>query len=102
MLVDIVNGNVTESATINLDAELPFDRAKKLKDLEVEVLICGAVSQTYVMALWAENIEVISCAFGPADEILSSYLKGDLMDGSGCGRQKRRRHRRGGRNHGFP
>ena len=97
LLIDVVNNQVTQSEIINVEPDLPFKRAKKLSDVGAEVLICGAISRSHAMAVWGQNIEIISYVFGPMEEILRSYINGQLQDGCG-GQQKRKRHRRGKRN----
>ncbi|HAR95654.1 MAG TPA: hypothetical protein DCR97_06800 [Deltaproteobacteria bacterium] len=58
----------------------PFLRAKKLEDLGVGVLVCGAISRVYEAALTRRGIEVISLVCGPIEDVLSAYFDGTLGD----------------------
>lgn len=102
LLIDIVNNQVTKSVSAGLDSVLPFMRAKKLSDLEVDVLICGAISQTLTMAVSGQDIKIISYVFGHWEDILQRYINGQLSDGNDDafpvfkkGQQRKRRRNRG-------
>ena len=94
LLIDISDSAVTQLITLRFESALPFDRAEKLAEWETKVLICGAISQTYAMAVQAKNIEIISNDFGPVEEVLHMYVNGHYYDDC-AGKQKRKRHRRG-------
>jgi len=72
-----------------------------LKELEVHVLICGALCEGPASMLEHHGIEVISFMTGEAENILEDYLKGEdmtrfLMPGCGqneCCRTRRRREK---------
>lgn len=70
-------------------------RAAEVAALEVEVLICGAVSRPMEMALADAGIEVVPHICGPVVEVLRAYVGGTLdgetyrMPGC-CGRRRRR------------
>lgn len=69
-----------------------------LKELEVHVLICGALCKGPASMLENQGIEVISFMTGEAESVLENYLKGEdmtlfLMPGCGqseCCRTRRR------------
>jgi len=82
-------------------------RAQRIRDLDVKVLICGAVSRPLEAALLAAGIEVIPQTCGDVERVLAAFMDGQLEQGTflmpGCrGRRRRRSHgdRRGGRNRG--
>ncbi len=54
-----------------------FDR---VQGLEVDILICGAISRQFHRMLSAGGIDVIPWISGPAEEILNAYLEGTLSD----------------------
>jgi predicted Fe-Mo cluster-binding NifX family protein len=58
----------------------PFLRAQELKNLGVDVLVCGAISQAYETALSVKGIKVIGSVCGPLEEVLSAALNGTLED----------------------
>jgi predicted Fe-Mo cluster-binding NifX family protein len=58
---------------------LKQDLSKKcrfMQSLQIDVLICGAVSRQFSEMLMASGIEVISGISGPARDVLETYLKG--------------------------
>ncbi len=61
---------------MRLDIELPFQRAEKLSRWATEVVICGAISRTQVMALQGRNIQIIANKTGSLEEIISLFLRG--------------------------
>ena len=111
LIVDMEDNLVKRYTSVRLDYDLPFARARELLDSEVEVLICGAISQTLKMAVSGQNIEIISYVFGPWEMILSAYINGQLQDGcndeflghkkSGQPKCHRNRRRNRGNNAGF-
>jgi predicted Fe-Mo cluster-binding NifX family protein len=68
-----------------------------LKILEIEVLICGAISRTPSIIIEASGIKLISFVGGKIDDILRSYAHGiSIVPGfsmPGCGQQQRKRRR---------
>lgn len=69
-----------------------------LKALEIEVLICGAISQTPSIIIEASGVKLISFIGGKIDDILESFAK-DIrivpeFSMPGCGRQYRHQRRR--------
>jgi predicted Fe-Mo cluster-binding NifX family protein len=50
-----------------------------LKDLQVDALICGAISQDYLVALRDSGIDVTPEMAGEVDAILNAFLNGALM-----------------------
>lgn len=90
-------GQVRQEAT--LETSDPFLRAQVIKDLGVDVVVCGAISRAYEMALSAKGIGVIGSICGPIEEVLSAFLDGTLGDSKflmpGCSGQRRFRGRYG-------
>jgi len=74
-------------------------RARRVAELGVNVLICGAISRPLEAMLMAAGVEVIPQTCGRADEVLGTFLSGQLvgdvfvMPGC-CGRRRRFRGRR--------
>lgn len=102
LLIDIVDNQVTQSASTGLDSDLPFTRAKKLSELGIELLICGAISQTLKMAVSGQNIEIVSYVFGPLENILTAFINGQLRNENDdvFPVQQRRRHQKHHHNRG--
>ena len=55
-----------------LETADPFLRAQELKNLGVDVVVCGAISQPFEAALSAAGIKVIGFVCGPLEEVLSA------------------------------
>ncbi len=109
LLVDMQNGKVVDRSEIELKAESLPERAGGLKNLGVDVLVCGAISRPLMYMLTASGIEVLPYVTGRVDDVLQAYLTGRLvkpeftMPGcwpgarKGFGRGRRRFRWQGGR-----
>ena len=60
-----------------LEQDLPR-RCSFIRELDLDVLICGAVSRQFREMLKACGIKIISGISGPAEDVLEAYLKGAL------------------------
>ncbi|MBN1803715.1 MAG: hypothetical protein JW837_00560 [Sedimentisphaerales bacterium] len=74
LLVDVQNGSENNRTEISLSTESIPQKANRLKDLGVEVLICGAISRSLAFQVMSLGIEVLPYILGPVDEILNAYL----------------------------
>jgi predicted Fe-Mo cluster-binding NifX family protein len=103
LLIAEIRGDQVVDRKLHLFQAAMFDRCLRLlKELEVCVLICGALCEGPARMLESHNIEVIAFITGEAEEILESFVQGqDLkkftMPGCGHGRCCRTRK---GRRHG--
>ena len=70
-------------------------RASRLRDLGVDVLICGAISRGLAVAIEEIGIRLIPWVGGFVDEVFSAYLAEQLPDPRfimpGCGGRRRQR-----------
>lgn len=100
LLVEIDGTGEVGRQEVPLTAVDPTKRAQQVAQLPADVLICGAISWPLELALNSAGVQVISQICGQVDEVMRSFLLGDLendafrMPGC-CGR--RRRARRGQR-----
>jgi predicted Fe-Mo cluster-binding NifX family protein len=78
IVVDVENQNEKGRLEIQFIAESLNEKVKKLKDLGVNVLICGAISQTLANMVELSGILVLSYVAGHVDEVLEAYLRGQL------------------------
>jgi predicted Fe-Mo cluster-binding NifX family protein len=53
-------------------------RCSFIRKLDLDVLICGAVSRQFREMLKACGIKIISGISGPAEDVLEAYLQGTL------------------------
>jgi len=54
-------------------------RCSFIRGLEIDVLICGAVSRIFSWMLKASGIKIISGISGPAEDVLEAYFHGNLL-----------------------
>jgi len=89
-VVDITRGMVTGKWFEPFGDESPFFRATRLSELGVEVLICGAVSDSFANIIETYGIRIISFIAGSVEEVLDAYLAGGLPNAKfrmpGCGK----------------
>ena len=94
LIVDVENGRETYRAERSIAGLSSPERVNRLVELDVDVLLCGAVSRPLASMVAASGIRVIPWVTGNADGVLQSYLTGKPFDTRflmpGCGR---RRHR---------
>jgi len=109
LLVDIENGKEANRSEVALESQLLPQRAGQLKNLGVDVLVCGAISRALAYMISASGIQVLPYVTGSIDDVLQAYLTGQLvkpefsMPGcwpgarKGFGRRRRGCRWRGGR-----
>ena len=103
LIVEVENGREVHRATASiLGLSLP-DRVNRLVELDIDVLLCGAVSRPLASMVAASGIRVIPWLTGDVDHMLRLFLSGEPIDSRflmpGFGRQ---RHRfRGSRRQGW-
>ena len=56
-----------------------LQRCSFIRGLEIDVLICGAVSRQFSWMLTASGINLISGISGPAKDVLKAYFHGNLL-----------------------
>ena len=99
VLVDIEDGMERIRREETLQESFLTQRARRLSELGVNVLICGAISRPLWTVLAASGVTVIPWTAGAVDDVLAAYVKGCLRDPRwrmpGCG--GRRERQRGGR-----
>ena len=94
LLVDFENA-IERGRTEELINHVPVAcRAAKLKELGIEVLICGAISRQLSFLIGSSGIKLVPFLTGGVDEVLEAFLKGRLPDPrfmmpGCCGRQRR-------------
>lgn len=73
----------------------PWQRVEKLKEMEVNALICGGIDGYSSRLLACNRIQVIAWVAGEVEEAMKYYLRGDLRPGAALRPVCRRRYRRG-------
>jgi predicted Fe-Mo cluster-binding NifX family protein len=102
LLIAHVDGQrLLERQQENLGQQAPGLRVDRMRELNVDTLICGAISRPLAEMLAAAGIRVIPFVVGDAEEVLAAYLNGGLpapsfaMPGCRCGQGRRFHGRRG-------
>ena len=111
LLVEIENGKEINRSEVALASQLLLQRVGQIKKLEVDVLVCGAISRVLANMITASGIQLLPYVTGRVDDVLQAYLNGQLVQPEftmpGCwpgarkgfGRRQRGHRRRGGRGH---
>ncbi len=74
----IQDGTAHPSGEALLEETLPQKKIARLLNLEIETLICGAISRPLACLIELSGIHLISFIAGPADEVLTAYLSDSL------------------------
>ena len=108
LIVDVDSGRIKDRLTVHFVENTIIGKAARLRELGVQILLCGAISRPLERVIAVSGMTVVPFLRGTADEILEAYLSGRLRDKSfvlpGCssagwhhrGRGMGHRGRRGG------
>jgi predicted Fe-Mo cluster-binding NifX family protein len=104
VLVEVQGGREVSRKEVVLGDGPAAGKARKLRNLGVGVVLCGAVSQSLAQAVSGAGIQIVPYVSGPIDEVLGAYLCGRLSEPRfmqpGCRPGARRRWRHGCRGNG--
>ena len=104
LVVEVVDGCEISRETVFIPQGNISNRVNFLKDLNIDTLICGAISQQFEQMLFASGIESYPWYRGDVEEIIAAHAGGILQNDDflmpGCGRRGRGRGRRRGRRAG--
>ena len=78
LIVETHNQNEINRMEAILDELEISRRCFRISRLNIDVLICGAVSRTFSDMLAVSGIQIIPGIAGPVEEILGAYFKGAL------------------------
>ena len=101
LIIEFENEKESARSEVDLSAVAPMQRAGRLQQLKVNVLVCGAISRPLAGMIAAEGIEVIPYITGGTEEVIQAYIDGVLRTtpryrvpgcGAGPGRGRRWRH----------
>jgi len=101
VLVDVERGAERGRRIVEVGVDsFPTQRARRLTELEVNVLICGAISRPLAELVSASGVVVIPWVSGPVEGVLRAYLTKRLSDSRwrmpGCRGHWRHRYAPGG------
>ena len=100
VVADLKDGTEKARTEIGLPERDPFAKLARLRELGVDVLICGAVSRSLACAFTAYDIQLLPYVTGKVDDVLKAYQAGQLglpqyrLPGWWPGACKSFRHRR--------
>ena len=107
LLVELEDGREVRRSETALVPEPNARRAARLIELQVELLVCGAISRDLARSVAGAGIEILSYVSGPIDEVVKAYAAGRLAEprfvlpgcwpGARKGFRRCRRRRRGRR-----
>ena len=101
LVVEAQDGAEVSRSKVGIEETAVVVRAKRVADLGINVLICGAISRPLEQMLVSSGLRVIPHTCGPVEEVLQAFLserlteQAFLMPGC-CGRRRRFRGRRRG------
>jgi len=78
LLVELENGLEIGRNEIVFAEQSSPERAAKLRQLGVKVLICGAISRQLAYMLSSSGIDVLPFVTGSTEQILTAYKTGNL------------------------
>jgi predicted Fe-Mo cluster-binding NifX family protein len=97
LLVDASDGCEHRRQEVRLTTDDPFERARLLRTLGTDVLICGMLSLPQQRALVSVGIRIIPYIRGDVGEVIEAFLKGQLdkqqLVMPGCPRRRFRKRR---------
>ena len=105
LLVEIENDKEISRSRILLKSQSLSHRVDQLKNLQPDILVCGAISRTAAEMITASGIQLLPYITGRIEDVLKAYISGQLaksqfaMPGcwpgarKGFGRRGQGRHR---------
>lgn len=79
LVVEIEDKKEASRFEIYLDEHELSRRCLRIRGMDVDVLICGAVSRPFYRMLMASGINIIQDISGPPDDVLNAYFHGKLF-----------------------
>jgi predicted Fe-Mo cluster-binding NifX family protein len=105
LVLEIDGADGPKRTMVKLSTGDAAGRASQIKEMQIEVLICGAISRPLEASLISLGIRVYAFVRGPLEEVLVAYQNGHLdqaifaMPGCrvrGCSGNRRQNHQRRG------
>lgn len=79
LIVEFEDGKESARFEIYLDEPEISRRCARIQGMDVNILICGAVSRTFWRLLEASGINIIQNISGHTDDVLEAYLEGNIL-----------------------
>ena len=84
LLMEIENDKEISRSQILLESQTPSQRVNQLKSLEVDVLICGAISRTLAEMITSAGIQILAYITGLINDVIEAYITGQLERSQFC------------------
>ena len=103
LVVDYESGVIRNRSMVSFAGATTVGKVTRLRELDIQVLLCGAVSRSLERMIIASGIEAIPFLRGRVDDVLNAYFAGRLFgpgfmlpgcprrSGFGKGMERRRR-----------
>ena len=106
LLVASAQGSlIIENRFEPFEPAVPFLLSEKLRELKIEILICGAISMEPADLIESVGIKLIPFISGPAKHVLESYLRGEALTTRfimpGCGKKRGKGNCNNGKGSGY-
>jgi predicted Fe-Mo cluster-binding NifX family protein len=82
-VLEIEHGTVTQTHNVRIE---DGGRVARLEELDVDTLVCAAISRPLEAACWVAGVEVVSDVSGRLDEVIEALLNGNLEGTRATGR----------------
>ncbi|MCF8094337.1 MAG: hypothetical protein K9J79_03155 [Desulfobacteraceae bacterium] len=96
LVIEVKDCSIVERIEVHFSSDQAMHKVRRLMEMEVAVLLCGAVSRQLAATLEANGISLYAFISGDVESVIGEYLKGRLpspgMSMPGC-RSARRRKR---------
>ncbi len=79
LLVDVQNGTVVNKNEVDASEWHPLSHIGELHNLKPDIVICGGICNRDYYRLSNHGIRIIPSVFGEVEEVIKSFLKGDLI-----------------------
>lgn len=80
LVVEVADKKEASRFVYYIDEQDLTQKCQRIRSLDIDILICGAVSHPFLHMLLASGLEVIQQISGQAEEILEAYLKGNIYN----------------------
>ncbi len=74
MIYETGEGRIKQKIDINLNADAGPQRVEKLKDIDVDMIICGAISGYAAGIVREKGMRLLPMIYGHIEEVIDSYL----------------------------
>ena len=91
-IVQINAGGVLRKKEVLLEESHPLAKVERLVSLQVDVLICGAISRSLACMFLNSGITVFAWISGPLEKVIQAFVAGRLLEPAytmpGCSGQR--------------